>query len=164
MHLLMTLTPVTTPIALIAFIVAAAFYAYRTSLLQKRKALAGLPASDKIIAVEATLASFRIDTTGLSNAKKFDLAMAQIRARAQRFLIGSIVVCFLAVLTTVVSIVTLLSPVRPPTPSNESARPSTVSAARAGLDTCLDQAKQRRLTTDQMISAVRACEAQNASQ
>jgi hypothetical protein len=100
----------TTPLALIAFIVAAAFYAYRGHLLQRRRTIASLPSGDKIIAVEATLKSlnrFRIDTTGLKNPQKVELALAQIRAQAQRFLIGSVVVCVLAIVAAIISVASL---------------------------------------------------------
>jgi hypothetical protein len=101
------LLPITTPLALIAFIVAAAFYAYRAHLLQRRRTIASLPDADKLAAVEATLNRFRIDTTGLTNPEKVELAIAQIRAHAQRFLIGSIVVCVLAIIAAIVSVASL---------------------------------------------------------
>jgi hypothetical protein len=128
------LLPITTPLALIAFIVAVAFYAYRAHLLQRRRTITSLPANDQIIAVEATLNRFRIDTTGLKNPQKVELALAQIRAQAQRFLIGSIVVCVLAIIAAIVSLASLpllehpTPPVNPP-PGESHVGPSQLETA-----------------------------------
>src|SRR5260370_4930863 len=103
------LLPITTPLDLIAFIVAAGFYAYRAHLLQTRRTIAALPAGDRLAAVEATLTRFRIDTANLTSAEKLDLAIAQIRAQAQRFRVRSIVVCALALISAVISIASLPS-------------------------------------------------------
>jgi cytochrome c-type biogenesis protein CcmH/NrfG len=158
MAVLTGLLPITTPLALIAFVVAAGFYAYRAHLLQRRRTIASLPARDRLAAVEATLTRFPIDTTNLTSTEKVDLVLAQIRAQAQRFLIGSIVVCVLAVIAGIVSIVSLPSLGKTKEPIAVAPVESHVNR-KALLDDCLNRARAANPTTDQMVTAAKECEA-----
>ena len=157
MPALTALLPITTPLALIAFIMAAALYAYRAYLVQRRRMIAGLPANDQLSAIEATLTRFRVDTTNMTSVAKRDLALAQIRAQAQRFLIGAIVICILAVIAAAVSIASL-----PAQEQNGMARPppaASADAQKTKLEDCLKRARASNPTTDQMITAAKSCEA-----
>lgn len=110
MSLLSSVPLVTTPLALLAFAIAVAFYAFRASLVQRRKTIQSLAPTQRAQVLTDTLRLFNIDTTHLTQRQQHDIAMAEIRSRERRFLIISGTVCFLALLFSLTSIIFVLGP------------------------------------------------------
>ncbi|MDA9408898.1 hypothetical protein [Bradyrhizobium sp. CCBAU 45384] len=86
---------VTSALSLVAFIAAAAFYTIvRTSNARARLIETADPTARTEL-VKAELEFFDVKTEILTREKQFQVAIEQIRARARRFLITSVVVCVL---------------------------------------------------------------------
>src|SRR6266705_2734727 len=96
MSLLNGVSLVTTPLALLAFVIAAGFYAYKETLVQKRKTLQTIPAGQRAPMLKETLRLFDVDTSNLTARQQYEIALEQIRARERRFLILSGMICFLS--------------------------------------------------------------------
>jgi Pentapeptide repeats (9 copies)/Pentapeptide repeats (8 copies) len=92
------ITYVSGGLTLIAFIVAVAASLYRQKILQKQKLILTAAEEDRQSLVMAALEFFNVDPAALTKQQQFDLAMQQIKARATRFLISSIVVTLIAIL------------------------------------------------------------------
>lgn len=98
-------TRITTPLALVAFIAALAFYAYRTRLTERRKTLESASQSDRPSLIEGAIRDFTIlKTESLSNQQKYHLIRDELNHRMRRFLIASItaVIIALALLSVLV--------------------------------------------------------------
>lgn len=94
---------VTTSLTLVAFLVTVIAWAYK-SKSEERERLIKTAAEDKRSdLVRSALEFFDVDTTGLTKQQKYELALAQIHARARRFRITAMVVCVLAVILAAVS-------------------------------------------------------------
>jgi tetratricopeptide (TPR) repeat protein len=87
---------VTGGLSLVAFLGAAGLAAYRIHIRGEARTLETLPDSQRVEAVKRRLEYFDIDTMGLDNTQRYDLAKQQIEARAKRFAISAGVVCLLA--------------------------------------------------------------------
>jgi hypothetical protein len=98
---------VTSGLTLVAFIVAAAIWAYRRTLLQKERLIRQAPESDRGRLVENALEFFDVDTSGLTKNEKYQLAVQQIKERAIRYKINAFVIVTIAFLATGVSIFAL---------------------------------------------------------
>lgn len=89
---------VSSGLALAAFIVAAAVTLLRRRLLHKENLIKSAPETERSSLVQAALDSYSIDTTDLTKQQRYDLVMEQIRQRARRFRITSVVIVILAFL------------------------------------------------------------------
>ena len=89
---------VSSGLALAAFIVAAAVALLRRRLLHKENLIKSAPETERSSLVQAALDSYSIDTTDLTKQQRYDLIMEQIRQRARRFRITSVVIVILAFL------------------------------------------------------------------
>ncbi|WP_287584057.1 SPFH domain-containing protein [Candidatus Borrarchaeum sp.] len=89
---------VSSGLALAAFIVAAAVTVLRRRLLHKENLIKSAPESERPSLVQAALDSYSIVTTDLTKQQRYDLIMEQIRQRARRFRITSVVIVILAFL------------------------------------------------------------------
>jgi hypothetical protein len=93
---------------LVAFIVAAAAWAYRYTILGTERRINSAPAEDRAKLVEKTIEISNVDTAPLTRQQKYDLALQLINTRAQKFRTVALVVCFLAILGAVVAIVSIV--------------------------------------------------------
>ena len=103
---------VSSGITLVAFIVAALLTAYRRKLRSREKQIELAPAEDRAQLVTAALEFFPVDTTGLSEKRKYGLALEQIRQRARRFLIIAVVFGLVFAISAIVAVVAILQPVK----------------------------------------------------
>lgn len=101
-----------TPIALVAFIVAVAAYAYRASLVGRRKLIETAPAEDRARLLDATIRDFTtVPTDTLTREQRYLLALRLIEERAGRFRTTAVVGVLVAViLAAAVALVTLRVP------------------------------------------------------
>src|SRR5947207_1582229 len=76
---------VSSGLTLAAFIVAAVFLILRGLTRQKARLIREAPQEDRAALVKDALEFFRVDTSGLSQVKQFEVAIAQIQARGRRF-------------------------------------------------------------------------------
>jgi hypothetical protein len=110
-------------LTLVAFIVAAIAWAYRSSLTSRKQTIELAPAEERPALIERTLKEFFVvDTGNLTAEQKYNLAIRQIHARSSRFRIGVwtslAVTCAAGVFTVIFLMVNRLP--APPVPSNGS--------------------------------------------
>lgn len=103
-------------VTLVAFVVAVFAYSIRNKALQRKKLIETAPESERAALIDKTLEFFDVDTSSLSQPKKLGIALAQIKARAQRFLITAIVITIIAFLAAIVLIANLLANRDAPSP------------------------------------------------
>lgn len=72
-----------TPIALVAFIVAIAAYAYRSSLVERRKLIETAPEADRARLLDSELRG--VDAEKLTREQRYQLAVRMLEHRAARF-------------------------------------------------------------------------------
>ena len=91
-------------LTLAAFVVAVVAWVVKSKSEERERLIGSARESERADLVRDALEFFRVDTTGLTRAQQYQLALEQIRARAQRFRIVAIVVCTIAFLGVVVAI------------------------------------------------------------
>ena len=101
---------VTSGITLIAFIVATIAWAYRARLNAQKQTIELAKPDDRAALVERTLEFFTVDTEGLTNKQKYELALKQVEARATRFLISAVLALLATIVAAAVTVVFLLRP------------------------------------------------------
>jgi hypothetical protein len=89
---------VTGGFTLCAFIAAIIAYAYTKNIEDRRRRIELAPAEDRARLVSKTLEFFDIDTSSMSEKMQYDLAIAQVKARIERFRLGAAIVLVVAVL------------------------------------------------------------------
>lgn len=94
---------VTTGLTLIAFLVSVIAWTYKSKSEERERLIKTAPDDKRGDLVQSALEFFNINTSGLTKADQYKLALVQIHARAQRFRITAIVVCILAVILATVS-------------------------------------------------------------
>lgn len=88
-----------TPIALVAFIVAVAAYAYRARLVERRKLIEAAPEADRAKLLDATIRDFTtVNTETLTREQRYQLALRLIEERTHRFRTLAVVGVVVAVL------------------------------------------------------------------
>jgi hypothetical protein len=96
---------VTSGITLVAFLAATIAWVYRYRLKSRKQTIELAEPAARAALVERTLEFFTVDTAGLSNEQKYDLALRQIEARTERFHVSTkaaLVVAGIAALITIV--------------------------------------------------------------
>lgn len=94
---------VTTGLTLVAFLVSVIAWVYKSKSEERERLIKTASEDKRADLVRSALEFFEVDTTGLTQEQKYELALAQIHARAQRFRTTAIVVCVLAVILAVVT-------------------------------------------------------------
>jgi len=102
------ITYVTSGITLAAFLAAVVTLMYRRWLLQKERLIKSVPESERAALVQKTIEFFDIDTSGLSRAEKYNLALRQIEERARRFKTIATVVVIIALLGTAIAVFAMM--------------------------------------------------------
>src|SRR6266542_6584667 len=97
-----------TGLSLIAFIVAAALFAYRARLKQRALIIEKTPHEERVKAIAATAEFFNVDVAGLPAKQQQQIVLAQIRLRARRELLFALVSLAVAILLAVIAIVTII--------------------------------------------------------
>jgi endonuclease/exonuclease/phosphatase family metal-dependent hydrolase len=88
---------------LIAFIVAAAAAVYRRRLRHEESLVQSAPESERGRVLLARYSAFDIDTDKLTKQQRYNLAISQIRGRADRYKIAAIIIALLGLLLAVVT-------------------------------------------------------------
>lgn len=83
---------------LAAFVVAVIAWIVKSKSEERERLIGSARETERADLVRDALEFFRIDTTGLTKAQQYQLALEQIRERARRFRIVAMVVCTIAVL------------------------------------------------------------------
>ena len=99
-----TVAQVGSGITLAAFIAAVAAWVYRVKSLEKVRLISTAPEAERARLVESALEFFPVDTSTLTGPKKVELALAQIRARADQSRRTAILVGLIAVLAAGVTV------------------------------------------------------------
>lgn len=99
---------VTGGLSLVAFVVAALFYAYRASLKQRTDMILAAPPAQRVAAIERTADFLRFDTTALSEKQKERIILEQLKIRARRDQMAFAVALILAVLLAIIALVAML--------------------------------------------------------
>lgn len=116
---------VTTGLTLVAFLVTVIAWAYKSKSEERERLIKTASEDKRADLVRSALEFFDVDTTGLTPEQKYELALAQIHARAQRFRTTSIVVCVLAVILAAVSAYAISqNGSKPPPPTAVEPKPS----------------------------------------
>src|SRR5262245_34273945 len=98
---------------LAAFVVAVIAWVLKSKSEAKGKLIGLAKEDERASLVRDALEFFHVETAGLSKAQQYQLALEQVRARAQRFKTVAVVVCILALLGTVVAIYAITRPKSP---------------------------------------------------
>lgn len=128
-----TITVVTSGRTLAAFLIAAVAASLRAWLRHRERQLIAAPLSARDALVQALNNSFLItarplSTTKLSADQAYDLLLAQLRARSDRFKLTSIVIVVLALIAASVTIFSLAQPVPHTLPASVVPVPTTASS------------------------------------
>ena len=94
-------------LTLAAFIIAAIAWIIKSKSEERERLIDLAKEDERADLVRDALEFFRVDTAGLTKAQQYQLALEQIRERAERFKIIAIVVCIIALLGTGVAIYAL---------------------------------------------------------
>jgi hypothetical protein len=86
---------------LAAFLAAVAAWVYRQKILEKEKLLRTAPEAKRAELVAAAMEFFHVDTRRLTKQQQFEIALQQIRARAQRTLWTTILIGIIAIVAAV---------------------------------------------------------------
>lgn len=139
-----TIQHVTTGLSLVAFLVAVIARTYQSQSQKNERLIKSAPESERAKLVANALEFFNIDTSGLSTEQKYNLALEQIHAKAQRFRTTAIVVCFLGLVLGAVAVYamshpTTTDPVQPPVqPSTTEHVMDSRGASKISLTTATD--------------------------
>jgi hypothetical protein len=95
---------VSSGLTLVAFILAAAAWTYKGTSERTLSLIETAKEVDRSQLIRSALEVVDVDTAGLSNAQRYELTIALIRARAERFRITAAVVCVLALILAAVSV------------------------------------------------------------
>jgi hypothetical protein len=105
---------VTTALTLVAFIAALAAWAYARMLLQKERLIRSAPEEKRAPLVEKALEWIHVESRRLTKQQQYDLAMEQIRRRAERSRWSAVIIMLVAILAAAVSVIALsAAPSRP---------------------------------------------------
>jgi len=99
---------VSSGLALVAFIVAAAAWIFKRNSEQTLRMVETAEEGDRANLVRSALEVVDVDTARLTNRQQYELAIELIRARAERFRITALVVCILAMILAAVSVSAIL--------------------------------------------------------
>lgn len=129
-----TITLVTSSLTLVAFLIAAVAGGLRAWLRHRERQLLAAPMPARAALVQALNNSFLItarplSTTKLSADQAYDLLLAQLRARSDRFKHTSIVIIVIALIGGVVMIFAMTRPVAGTGPASVMPAPATSSTA-----------------------------------
>jgi hypothetical protein len=112
-----------TGLSLVAFVVAALLFAYRTRLHQRAEIIKSAPEKERLEAIAATAEFFRVDVSGLSARHRQEIILAQIKLRARRELLFAVMALTVALLLSILAVVTIVGNQRG---AVEAQEPSTV--------------------------------------
>ena len=98
---------VTSGLTLAAFVVAVVAWVIRLKILEKERLLRTAPEEQRGALVASALEFFNVDTQRLTRQQQFEIALQQIHARAHRFLLSTIVVVVVSLITAVVTVYAL---------------------------------------------------------
>jgi hypothetical protein len=121
-------TKITTPLALLAFIAALAFYAYRTRVAERRRVLETAPPRDRAALVEKVVRDFTIlNTESLTSEQKYQLISDELKNRTRRFSIAAtvavVIALALAATIVVLAIISRTSKAQPELTSSQAQLP-----------------------------------------
>jgi hypothetical protein len=105
-----------TGLSLVAFVVAAALFAYRARLKHREAVIGKMSPRDKLAAIDATAEFLRVDVSGLSAKDKHDIVVRQLAIRARRELMLAGIALAIAILLGVVAVIALWQPEANKTP------------------------------------------------
>jgi hypothetical protein len=91
-------------LTLVAFIVAVIAWVLKSKSEERAKLIDLAKEDERADLVRNALEFFQVDTAGLTKAQQYQLALEQIRGRAQRFKILALVICFVAVIGAVLAV------------------------------------------------------------
>lgn len=123
---------VTTGLTLVAFLVTVVAWAYKSKSEERERLIKTASEDKRADLVRSALEFFDVDTTGLTKEQKYELALAQIHARAQRFRTTAITVCVLAVILAVISAYAI-SQTPPPNGEKPKVQPQSKGEPKAPL-------------------------------
>ncbi len=123
---------VTTGLTLVAFLVTVIAWAFKSKSEERERLIKAASEDKRADLVRSALEFFEVDTTGLTKEQKYDLALAQIHARAQRFRTTALVVCVLAVILAGVSAFAISRNGSKPDRSGSAVAPKPTPSAREG--------------------------------
>lgn len=94
---------ITTGLTLVAFLVTVIAWTFKSKSEERERLIKAASEDKRADLVRSALEFFDVDTAGLTKEQKYEIALAQIHARAQRFRTTAIVVCVLAVILAGIS-------------------------------------------------------------
>ena len=150
------ITYVTSGLTLVAFVVAASAWAFRTIILQKERQIKLAPENERSVLIRDALEFFSINTTGLTSKQQYNLAVKQVHARAMRFRTTAVVVTIVAGLTAGVATFALWrenKPIENPTTAIKP-EPSVPSASATSLQTPTPTSTRNRTNVPVTSSSV----------
>lgn len=95
---------VSSGVTLIAFIAATVAWVYKAKSEERERLIRTAKPEQRADLVRNALEFFHVESSGLTKEQQYKLALEQIHARARRFKVTAVVVCFLAVVAAVVTV------------------------------------------------------------
>ena len=87
---------VTSSLTLVAFLASVIAWAFKSKSEERERLIKTTSEEQRAELVRLALQFFDVDTAGLTREQRYELALAQIHARARRFRTTAIVVCIVA--------------------------------------------------------------------
>lgn len=101
-------------LTLAAFVAAVIAWVIKSKLEERGRLIKGAKEDDRASLVRDALEFFHVDTSDLTKAQQYQLALEQIRARGQRFKIIAVIVCVIAALGALVAVYAIARPATGP--------------------------------------------------
>lgn len=108
---------VSSGVTLVAFLAAVVAWSYKSKADERERLIRTAKPEQRADLVRNALEFFHVDTTELTREQQYNLAIEQIRARAQRFKFLAALVCFLSVVAATVALYAI-SPKKSLTPES----------------------------------------------
>ncbi|MCK6376959.1 MAG: hypothetical protein L6Q69_23070 [Zoogloea sp.] len=131
---------VSSGVTLTAFLAAVIAWVYKAKAEERERLIRTAKPEQRADLVRNALEFFHVDTTGLTREQQYNLAIEQIRARAQRFKVVAALVCFLSVVAAAVAIYAM---------EGDKTKPSAAALAPS----LLDEGKFRLQQIDEVLAA-----------
>ncbi len=94
---------VTSGLTLLAFAYSVIAWIYKTKSEERERLIRIAKEEQRAELVRNALEFFHVETKGLTKEQQYNLALEQIQSRAQRFRITAAVVCFIALITAIIT-------------------------------------------------------------
>ena len=117
---------VSSGVILVAFLAAVGAWLYRSKMVQLESLIGSAAEADRAQLVANALEVFHVDSSGLTKAQQYQLALEQIRARQERYRLIAVVIIIVSILAAAVAVFAIVNG----SESDNGATPEGLAEAR----------------------------------